>query len=483
MILSNPIPTTAATNDKVLKVRAAFRLPVDPLKIVSMADYDLTLLVCTNWFDFDDGRTAKPGLISKWSFDEKDGGYWFEISSKAKWSDGMPITSKQLVFNLNRIIKSDTSYGKSISTLLADSPAKIENDRRFFIQTSTKRPTDSFFQRMGSIFLSLVHPDDFGTDGNMKTNSRSSGPFILSQISDDELILQRNPFWFGHDLSNSPQKIIIRKPSPDMSFGDFLDGKTWENITQVASMMPISLSQKLLEMNLPRWTRDHDRVSLLKPVPGSEQQMARRKKVILSLWGQKNTFFKNLKLPIGVRTANSLQPIGYPLFNEILTGEISSSSGQQLQDISIAATDSLTSRTQMELLSPLFEKVGVKAKWTYIAKDKFIPLLTEDSNFDFVFFDFGVADPEPMTWVSLIVNMKFVHLDQDDLRKFNQLTKLHDRSEEVRGLKNLLTSIAKKGGYVSLLHFSTLSVAQPGISLEKIRELDETVDYSKVIFK
>jgi hypothetical protein len=138
---------------------------------------------------------------------------------------------------------------------------------------------------------------------------------------------------------------------------------------------------------------------------------------------------------------------------------------------------------QMALINPLLKKLGTIGSWKFLPKDKFIHSLSNPNDADFLFFDFGVADPEPLTWVSLIVNMKFVYLDNLDEDRFKKIAKSESSDKSSNALKSLLENVAKKGGYVPMFHFSTLSVAQPGISFEKIRALDETVDYSKIVFK
>jgi MarR-like DNA-binding transcriptional regulator SgrR of sgrS sRNA len=461
-------------SSKEIRVSTSFRYPVDPMNIVSMADYDLALLLTRNWFDFDGGRTAKPGLISSWNFDQKEAGYFFEIAKKSKWSNGQTITSEELLFNLKRILHSDSSYGKALSGIVDDKRIKVVSETKFFIGVKGQRPNDAFFQRMGSIFMASVDPKMIDQSGKIVSNQNSAGPYQVESVSDKELILVKNKNWSGHDLQKSPEKIIFRKPIDEFKLTDFIEKKSWENITQISSMMPLADANRLSELKLPMWSRDHDRVSLMRPVSGPN--LSKRKALIKKIWELKNKVFSDVQLPVGVRQANSLQPIGYPLFEDlsVKNGEVG------LKEVHIAATESVSSRAQETYLASLFASIGVKAKWTFVTKDKFIPLLKGDSSFDFIFFDFGVADPEPITWVGLIFNMEFVYLDDQDRKKFEMATKLKDRVAEIKSLQEFLSGIANKGGYVPFFHFSTVSVGQPGISFKNIRELDETVDFSKV---
>ncbi len=113
------------------------------------------------------------------------------------------------------------------------------------------------------------------------------------------MILVKNKFWSGHDLSKAPERITFRKPISDFKLADFLDDKSWENVTQISSMMPFADAKRLADLHLPMWSRDHDRVSLMRPVPGSA--LEKRKAVIKQLWAVKNKILSVEKLHVGVK--------------------------------------------------------------------------------------------------------------------------------------------------------------------------------------
>lgn len=138
--------------ESVLKIRLAYKLPLDPIKTQTMADYDLSLILGKTLFEYDDARDAISGVIEKWKFSDNDGRYTFEISKDAKWFDGSPVTAEQIVFNLNRPIKLKSTFGKTLSETVKLDSAKVINESAFSIETIDKKPQKSFFQRVGSVF-------------------------------------------------------------------------------------------------------------------------------------------------------------------------------------------------------------------------------------------------------------------------------------------------------------------------------------------
>ncbi|MNL80747.1 hypothetical protein D3C87_2076730 [compost metagenome] len=79
--------------------------------------------------------------------------------------------------------------------------------------------------------------------------------------------------------------------------------------------------------------------------------------------------------------------------------------------------------------------------------------------------------------------MKFVELNKEDLKSFEKATKIKSQDLEIAALKKMLRDWALRGSYLPLFHSSTLSIGHRNLDFTRIRELDETVDYSKIILK
>lgn len=465
--------------DGEIKTRLAFRIPTDPLSIVSMADYDISLLISRNWFEYDESRKAVPGLISSWNFLEKNGGYDFHIDPRAKWSDGSKITTSDLIANLKRAVKLKTSYGAAISGLIKIDQIKVKDASSFFVPTNDGKTAEAFFQRMGSIFLAVINPKDWGSDFQLKENTLSAGPYKIHSKSADEIVLVLNEHFIN--LNRNPAKTIrIKKPDLKPNLELFLKEAAWENVIQTATLLDTKLADLITQGKFPYWTRGHDRVSLIKPFPGKDIKIRKEFiKVLLSLRPE----LKKLKYSLNTKVADCLQPIGYPLYKEIKSEKFEISKELKQTNFRVLAPESFSTRYQIEVLKTLFKENGLNVTWTIVPKAEFVPKLANSLDHDLALFDFGVADPEAMTWMGLITEMNFVYLEKNDLAKYKEISKINDKEKETEALRTQLFELGLSGSYAPLFHFSTLSIGQKNISFENIRELDETVDYSKIVLK
>lgn len=473
-----------ATDPKELKIRLGYVLPVDPSLVQTMADYDLSLVLSRTWFDYDESRRAIPGLIQSWDFDAKKGGYNFKIHPNAKWSDGKSLTATELYLNLKRGVENPKStYGVGMRGIIDLSTFYKKNDSEFFIGTVSKKPTEAFFQRMGSIFWAVVAPEDFASNmfERVKANSRSLGPYVIKSIAADQICLEKNKNFVG-DLKQAAVKVYIKNVTSKFDLNDFLDNKTWENYAQVDTLIDAKLGVKLQEKKLPIWTRGSDRMSILRPHGDGELL---KKRQILGLMIAKSFHSRKAVLNLNVTKALSMQPLGYPLHVNFDYNKITSDSSVPLKKIRILSYESSFHEFHKNALEPIFKELNVSVEWDVRSRAEYLDLVSneKESPHDFELSGFGVADPEPSTWLGLVFGSNFIKFSEADRNEFKKIAEHKAEGDEVVGFKSLLTKIQSDGGFVPLFFYSTLSIGKPPMSFSNIRELDETVDYSKIIFK
>ncbi len=466
-----------------LRVEISPSLPLDPLAIQTMADYDLTLCLYRTWFEYDEGRKAMPGIVSAWQFDDAGGKYIFTIAPQTKWSDGSPLTSDQLISNLKRAVyvKKD-SFGGAISEIVAIEKAKVLSSTKFELPTRNGKPSESFFQRMGSIFLAPIHPSDFDSNFAIKGNQLSSGPYKIESITPTQLSLAINT---NDGLAPKERvSIIAMKRDSVTQLNDFILGKSWANILQTATLMPLSLATQVQAKKLPYWTRGIDRVSRLKPL-GTGAKLEERRHFLVEFGKVWRTLDLGV-LSFNAKRALSLQPLGYPLFNELDYGRARATNGKLLKSIKIVVRHGPQFEVQRPLIEKAAQALGVKVQWVSVktyaessAAEK------ADPEIGFNLISFGVADPEPATWMGLVLDETgfFSDVEKQDVIEFKKMAAIADKAKEIAEFKKLLEKMAYRGSYLPLLHFSTLSIGQVGINFNGIKELDETVDYSKLIVR
>jgi MarR-like DNA-binding transcriptional regulator SgrR of sgrS sRNA len=460
--------------EKDLRVRLSYHLPIDPLAIKSMADYDLALCLSDTWFEYDDSRKTKANLITEWSFDEKKGVYKFSVNKQRKWSNGETLKAGQLIWNILRAYKLKAQYGLAIAGIVDLDAITSPDDQTIILKTKDHKTSESFFQRMGGQPMAVIHQSDVDPKTlELRSNKVTIGPYSISHINPDSIEMQKNAY-FPMTNKLAPSVIHVKPVEKDFYLSTFLNEKTWENIIQVNTFLSEESAQLLSKNKLPIWTRGHDRVSLLKP--NNSKTIESSRKVLFAL-NDKMHLKKFEGLPLNVSKANSLQPLGYPLFDQL---PLTRREGKLPHQVKILITNSESSESQMKLLTPIFKELSIDVSWDIKIKSDFVKLFYEDGKYDFVLFDFGVADPEPATWIGIITTNAFIYLEKEDIEKFQRASHITKIEEEVSAFKVLLKKSFEKGNYLPLFHFSTLSIGHKNIDFKNIRELDETVNYSKI---
>lgn len=465
------------TNPKAfqLRVNLPYSFPVDPLYVRTMADYDISLALWQTWFTYDKGRRADHGIIERWSFDSTKGLYKFEIAA-AKWSNGTKLTSDHLIQNLRRAALTNTPYSQALKAIVDIQSLKRIDDRSFLFRTNDGKPTTALFNQLGSIFFSIVHPADLGQDHKLRQNKLFLGPFAIKEGKPGgEFRLIRNP---AYNMKNdrAPKEVLLRHPDPEFSIAKFLARKTWANYYQANSILSLKDAKGVVDSHFPIWTRGFDRVALVRPLGEGSALKSRR---AVALW-LANLIGNHgpVEHPLQVALARSLQPLGYPLYDEIRSPAPKAGKPQSPIRILSLATP------QLEFIRPWLEGIAktdnVDLVWDIRDPAQFLSMDWDSTESDLALFSFGVADPEPTTWLSLVFNSKFISYDESDRRKFAAAMKLDDPAAQIREYRGLLSEIALKGGYVPLLHGATMAIGQPGLNFDLVDPLDETVDYAKI---
>jgi hypothetical protein len=471
---------------KTLSVFLSTSKVLDPLRLQTMADYDYSLCLYRTWFEYDEARRLLPGLVEKWVFDSNSGFYTFYVDERARWSTGLPILGSQLVANLKRAIESGNQHGKSIAALIEVSSIEVAaDDRSFKLATKSKKPSESFFQRMGAVFLSPVHPSAFGNGADVVSNEISSGPYRIKSATEDKVILEPNP----HDFLASPERAtgieITRRGLAPTNPLDLLDSKSRFSIVHSSSLLPEVLAATLSSSGLTTWTRGFDRVSLFRPIPTASNELRQKRRTVLKRYLNEWPRFEVPKHVLNVQKASSLQPRGYPLYDPIKVD--ASIDGPHLGKIKIVAIKGLEFEYQSGFIVEAFKRLKIDVEWVLCENFANVERsIAEDAEIDFELFSFGVADPEPSTWLSLVLNpdSPFVELAKDDSDTFNSiLLRKLSLSDEAEQLRRLLREIGERGSYAPVFHFSSLIVGRRGLKFTAVNELDETVPLPKIKFE
>lgn len=197
-------------NQLVIGTSLAQVLSVDPqqgteskTQEILAATYDRLV-----YSDDADGNTVKPQLAERWDVDAT--GITFHLRD-AKFASGNPVTAKDVVFSLVRLLKlnqSASQYFKSAG-YTADTIEKLTkaiDDKTFRIDLTDRVIPEDLIYRLAMGVSSIVDSvevqkhvanNDYGNEW-LRTNTAGSGPFVLRRwVPNETVILEASKSYWG----------------------------------------------------------------------------------------------------------------------------------------------------------------------------------------------------------------------------------------------------------------------------------------------
>ncbi|MFK3779872.1 ABC transporter substrate-binding protein [Agrobacterium sp. NPDC089420] len=149
--------------------------------------------------DQNDGNKVKPQLAESWSVDDK--GITFKLRD-AKFASGNPVTAKDVVFSIVRLLKLDQSAATNYKTAgyTADNieaHVSAVDDKTFRIELTDKVIPEVLLYRLAMGVSSVVDSTEVekhvknGDYGNewLRTNTAGSGPYVLRRWTPNDIVL------------------------------------------------------------------------------------------------------------------------------------------------------------------------------------------------------------------------------------------------------------------------------------------------------
>jgi hypothetical protein len=210
-----------------LKVRitATTQLP-DPAKIESAGDWYFLDHVSGRLASYDNTRRRfVPLFAEKWTT-RGDGTHIFQIKPGIKFHDGTPITPKDILWSIKRllILKTSTHFplwqyiiGCEKIRSLDDECEGLSSNSVDEISIRLKTQTDSFFLQLASPETGIWSASDMDPKTARLTPTRFSGPYYLDVAADTFALLRRNEYSpVSKMFPDSPRSIRFQKiPLPE----------------------------------------------------------------------------------------------------------------------------------------------------------------------------------------------------------------------------------------------------------------------------
>lgn len=473
-----------------LRVFNDFNLPLDPAHLVTMSEYNLSLCLFRSMFELDEASMPISHILESWDYSDQTHSYTFKIKDDITWSDGKPLNSNDLSFSILRLKTAAPGHYSSISNLIDGILSKdneiishsgIINKSAKSLTIKVKKPGIDLFKRLTAVFIPIVREDQVDPKSKKIINHNVSlGPYIINnkEGNKDTLVLDKNQlFYYKH--SKMPIRVEMRKyPSSPLNLSAFGTKDMWANIALDRAFVKTHVWNSLKDQGWSMWTRPIDRVMLLIPTKAGIRDTSMRELIqFLGYYIQNNPI--DFKKYVGIQKASSLQPPGFILHKTIEYKKADIPKKFLNKKLKLAVVNN---QLPGELITKVIEDSGLKLEVQYFPIAE-LASKTNSEEFDLILTAFGAADPDPVTWLSLVLEsqVSFVGDWEGKLKnKFQALKKETDIPKQHASLKEMIYQSAQDGYYIPLAHFSSIAIADKNLSLKSIRQSDETVDISKI---
>lgn len=457
---------------KAIRTYMNFTKGVDQAHILTMSDLELSIALATPLVEFNQEREPVAALAEKWSYVQPNK-IIFTLKSDLKWSDGSAITAKQYKESLDRAA---ATYPDDLRALF-DSISKIEApDDRTLIFITKGEVTHS------GVLLKLTEPM-YGLTNlkNGKINpSVSSGAYYLKSSSDDELILSANEHWYQFN-KQMPGSVFIRRPASGLDLVESFPNDSWANLISGTSLMKLSTEAKLSAAGLKTWHRTLDKTFSLFPSKAFIQNGGADFIKLLSTKIKIETLMDGLS---GYTKAEQFFPRGYDLWSSVPVG-ILEVAPSKIKKVKIIIPDNFYAVTFKERLEKIVKsETGVSAECELVSLSQINDRMKK-GDFDVMATSFAVADPNFEGAMSFFIERQPAPIQSSDAPlDFANQTKtarsLATIQERAQSMRTIIVRAQKAGFVLPLFHFSSLTVAKPGVNISSVPNTDETVLFSKV---
>lgn len=200
----------------------------DPAEITTAGKWYLLNHLSSPLLEYDHKNSAFRPLIAKsWEIDGVR--YIFHISEQARFSDGAPITARDVAQTLKRILakKKSTHFPlwhhvkgcESLMDLRDDCEGLKWDDKKSTVEVTLNSRSDSFLLQISSPEAGIWSAADMDEKSMNLTPTRYSGPYVLKDLSINEerdLVLERNPFsLIQNHFPKSPKTILVKSMERD----------------------------------------------------------------------------------------------------------------------------------------------------------------------------------------------------------------------------------------------------------------------------
>lgn len=479
-VLSVLVAVTAfakETNMKQIRTYLPYSIPIDPARIMTISDMDLSYALASTLVRWDSNKQIERALAVKWeTISEKV--YRFTLKSDLKWSNGYAVKSSDVKASFERSMKAYPDDLRSLISMVDHLECPSDNQIDFILKKPS--PMNALLGKVAEANYGLLKSD---LTGKIDT-SITSGPFYISAQTENELVLKRNPFWIDSNTEMSDE-VLIRKPSSTFDAQKILFTDEWANLAEASSLMSESLSSQYRTKEFKVWQRPVDKLFLFRMSHRIENEEGYKLFRFLRTKIHTDELVKNLS---GYQPGDQLFPKGYHLFDPNFRDDKRNESlPDQFKHRPIEVMLSrarVSSELQENIRALLRSATGIEPKFIEIAMSDYTKKRLE-GHFDIYAGTVGLADPDPEGAMSFYLDNNPPVVAKGDGKYVKLLDEArHENNPEKRVslYRKILTDSTHEGRVLPLFHLSTVGIGRPELDFSKIPLSEESVTLSKVRF-
>lgn len=189
-----------------------------------------------------------PGIAADWSTNEDDSVYEFTIRDDARYSNGDRVTAGHVrdtwfalldrgdeapYAGLYDIIEGAREYRRGDTSDRDSVGIRAPSDD--FLEVELSRPAGHFTQMIAHHSFGVLHPDMLERRDHTDAERHiGNGPFVLTEYSDDRVVMEQNSEYWASDRVESDRIIYERIDDPVTATERYLDGDLHWNAGSIA---------------------------------------------------------------------------------------------------------------------------------------------------------------------------------------------------------------------------------------------------------
>jgi len=480
-----PIVTVMASAGEMkmneIRTYMAFTFPVDPAKIATIPDMDVSYALASTLVQWDSDKEISAGLAQTWMMVDPNT-IRFNLRKGSVWSDGSPISAAQVKQSFERSLKAYPDDLRSFARLVEAIEVRSDHEIDFKLKVAAR--DSGLLGKLTEPNYGVLRVD---THGKLDLHVTTGAFFIEPGSDQSELRLIRNRHWAGYrDNKNTPERVTIRKAPPEMDSQTVLLADSWPNLIETSSLIGEDTEVKFKTKNFSLWRRPLDKFFYFQ----IGKRLAHEDGLALSRFIRSKIRPEELVSGLsGYSVSKQIFPAGYQLHDpNFYCSDADATLPERFRgkSLEILVSTARISPTMKENIGKaIFKATGVEPRFISIPLE-YVRKAKAKGDYDFYVGTMGLADPDPEGIMSFYLegDAPLIHPQGNDfLKRLDAARGEKSAAAKFAAMRSILTEAVRRGYVLPIFQLSTIGVGRPELDFSHVPTSDESTTFSKIRFK